>query len=129
MAELIAQPSQTVPDKGKKRMREAETESLSASPAKKAPFLEDQPKRSHASEDKFAAGCSWMKGLSFNRATATVPEDQANLLHHSESWAKQPRFPPINIPIALFTIFSRTVDEKAALVSCQFCPSAYGRAG
>jgi hypothetical protein len=115
MAELIAQPSQTVPDKGKKRMREAETESLSASPAKKAPFLEDQPKRSHASEDKFAAGCSWMKGLSFNRATATVPEDQANLLHHSESWAKQPRFPPINIPIALFTIFSRTVDEKAAL--------------
>lgn len=113
--ELIAQARQTAQDKGKKRAREAETEPLLAGPAKKASFSEDQPKRSHVSEDKFAAGCAWMKGLTFNRATATVPEDQASLLNNPESWAKQSRFPPMNIPIALFTIFSRTVDEKAAL--------------
>lgn len=114
-AERIAQPSQTVQNKGKKRLPETETALLSASPAKKASFSEDPPKRHHTSEDKFAAGCSWMKGLTLNRATTTVPEDQANLLNHSESWAKQSRFPPINIPISLFTVFSRTVDEKAAL--------------
>lgn len=114
-AELVAQASQTPQDKGKKRMREEDTESPSVHSSKKTSFSEDQPKRSYGSEDRFAAECSWMKGLTFNRATATVPEDQANLLNNSESWAKQSRFPPINIPIALFTIFSRTVDEKAAL--------------
>ncbi|KAF3034641.1 hypothetical protein E8E11_003283 [Didymella keratinophila] len=114
IAELVAQASQPVQDKGKKSMRE-EIVSPSILSSKKTSFSEDQSKRSHVSEDKFAAGCSWMKGLTFNRATATVPEDQANLLNKSESWAKQSRFPPINIPIALFTIFSRTVDEKAAL--------------
>ncbi|KAF3045419.1 hypothetical protein E8E12_001844 [Didymella heteroderae] len=115
IGEPIAQASQTPQDKGKKRMLEVEAESPSVHSAKKTSFSEDQPKRHHASEDKFAAECSWMKGLTFNRATATVPDDQVYLLNKPESWAKQSRFPSVNIPMALFTVFSRTVDEKAAL--------------
>jgi hypothetical protein len=115
MEELVAQASQTPQEKGKKRVRETETESPSTHSAKKASFSEDQPKRSHASKDRFAAECSWMKGLTLNRATATVPDDQGYLLNKPESWSKQSKFPPANIPTALFTILSRTVDEKAAL--------------
>ncbi|KAJ4384213.1 hypothetical protein N0V86_001060 [Didymella sp. IMI 355093] len=115
MEELIAQASQTPQEKGKKRVRETETESPSTHSAKKTSFSEDQPKRSHASKDRFAAECSWMKGLTLNRATATVPDDQGYLLNKPESWSKQSKFPPANIPTALFTILSRTVDEKAAL--------------
>lgn len=117
--ELSARATQTPQEKGKKRMREAETESPSTHSAKKTSFSEDQPKPTNASEDRFAAECPWMKGLNFNRAAATVPEDQNNILVKPESWHKpQPGslgFPEPNIPMSLFTVFSRIIDEKAAL--------------
>jgi hypothetical protein len=68
--------------------------------------------------DKMAAECPWMKGFHFTRESTVVPKDQASILNKPESWYKpQPgyRFPPANIPMAIFTTLSRLADEKAAL--------------
>jgi hypothetical protein len=68
--------------------------------------------------DKLAAECSWMKGFHFTRESTVVPKDQASILNKPESWHKpQPgyRFPPANIPMAIFTTLGRLADEKAAL--------------
>jgi hypothetical protein len=68
--------------------------------------------------DKLAAECSWMKGFHFTRESTIVPKDQASILNKPESWHKpQPgyRFPPANIPMAIFTTLGRLADEKAAL--------------
>lgn len=110
--ELVARASQIPQDKGKKRMREAETESPPHNSAKKTSFSENQLS---ITEDQPVAECPWMKGLTFNRATATVPKDQSYLLDKPESWVKQSKFPPANIPTSLFVVFSRMTDEKAAL--------------
>ena len=118
--ELVARPTQTPPDKGKKRMRQVETESPPTHrSAKKTSFSEDEPKQSRVCEmDKFAAECSWMKGLKLNRASSTVPDDQAYILQKPESWYKPQvgqRFPGANIPVQTLMVLSRMADEKAAL--------------
>ena len=120
IAELHTMATQTPPDKGKKRMREVEIGSPSAHySAKKTSFTESEPDQSHTSEmSRFAAECSWMNGLRFNRAASHVPDDQAYILQKPESWYKPQvgnRFPAANIPVQTFMTLSRLADERAAL--------------
>ncbi|KAF9698836.1 hypothetical protein EKO04_003158 [Ascochyta lentis] len=110
---------QTPPEKGKKRMREVDMVSPSTHhSAKKTAFSETETKQSNVNEmERFAAECSWMKGLKFNRESSIVPEDQARILSKPESWHKpQPglRFPEANIPMQTFITLSRLQDEKIA---------------
>jgi hypothetical protein len=113
-------PPQTPTDKGKKRARESELRSPSPHhSAKRTSFSEDEPKQSRVTElDRFAAECSWMKGLKFNRAALTVPGDQEILISKPQSWYKpEPGniFPEPNIPMQTFIVLSRMVDEQAVL--------------
>ncbi|KAH6620501.1 hypothetical protein C7974DRAFT_426656 [Boeremia exigua] len=118
---VAAEPSQSVSDNRKKRKRESEHASPSTNPpAKKTSFSEDEPepKQSRASAmDRFAAECSWMKGLALNRASSTVPDDQALILRKPESWYKpEPGQRSVNeIPVQILTLLSRMTDEAAAL--------------
>lgn len=111
--------TQTPTEKGKKRIREVEIDSPSTHhSAKKTSFSEDDSRHSRASEmDKFAAECSWMKGLKLNHASATVPEDQALLLQKPESWYKaEPGQRAVNeVPAHILMVLSRMADEAAAL--------------
>ncbi|KAJ4989787.1 hypothetical protein SVAN01_04624, partial [Stagonosporopsis vannaccii] len=106
-------------DKDKKRMREADHDSPPIhQPAKKPSLSEHGPKHSRAREmDKFAAECSWMKGLKLDRASATVPVDQALLLQKPESWYKpEPGHRAVNeVPAQVLMVLSRMADEAAAL--------------
>ncbi|KAF1366120.1 hypothetical protein EJ07DRAFT_170891 [Lizonia empirigonia] len=119
--ELAAHASQTPlqSDNGRKRMRDVEEASPSTHhSAKKTSFSETEPKHNIARElDRFAAECSWMKGLKFNRESFTVPQDQVNILHKPESWYKPApglRHPEANLPTKIFITLSRFEDERVA---------------
>lgn len=106
-------------DNGRKRMRDVEEASPSTHPsAKKTSFSETEPEHNIARElDRFAAECSWMKGLKFNRESFTVPQDQVNILHKPESWYKPApgmRHPEANLPTKIFITLSRFEDERVA---------------
>jgi hypothetical protein len=106
-------------DKGKKRMQEAVVDSpATESLAKKKSSSKKESKQHNGSEmEKFAAECSWMKGLKFNHDTSTVPQEQVNILSKPESWHKPLpglRFPEANIPMQIFMTLSRLEDERVA---------------
>ena len=121
IGELIASATtQTPPEKSKKRTREVEDDTPSARQSvKKTSFSGTGAKqRNNSALERFAAECSWMKGLNFNRESTTVPELQAQILSRPESWHKpQPgrRFPEANIPTQIFVTLCRMADEKLAL--------------
>ncbi|KAJ4308610.1 hypothetical protein N0V94_009283 [Neodidymelliopsis sp. IMI 364377] len=106
-------------DKGKKRMQEADVDSTATEPsAKKTSSSKKESKQHNGSGiEKFAAECSWMKGLKLNHDTSTVPQEQVNILAKPESWHKPLpglRFPEANIPMQIFMTLSRLEDERVA---------------